>query len=127
VAVANRTRWPAWAALMPKPIATWVLPVPGGPSRTRFRAAAMNAAVPRCARVSGRSAGWCWRLKSSRDLRAGKPAARIRSSAPEASRAETSLDSTAARYSSCVQDACRACSASRVAASRIRGALRARE
>jgi hypothetical protein len=42
-------------------------------------------------------------LKSSNDFRFGKPADRIRVAAPEASRAETSRESTAARYSSWVQ------------------------
>ena len=30
-AVAKATRWPAWQARMPSPMARWVLPVPGGP------------------------------------------------------------------------------------------------
>lgn len=47
-------------------------------------------------------------VKSSRDLRAGNPAARARISAPEASLAATSRDRTAARYSSWVQLASRA-------------------
>ena len=33
-AVAKATRWPAWHARMPSPVARWVLPVPAAP-RTR--------------------------------------------------------------------------------------------
>ncbi len=47
-------------------------------------------------------------------------AARIRISAPDASRADTSRESTAARYSSWVHDDYLACSASRAVASRMR-------
>ena len=56
---------------------------------------------------------------------AANPAARIRSWAPEALRAATSRSRTAARYSSWVQPASRAWSASRAAASVIRGAFNA--
>ena len=81
--------------------------------------------MARCAMVSRLRPGWWSKLKSSSDLRAGNPAARVRSSAPEASRAATSRERTAARYSSWVQPASRAWSASRAAASRIRGAFMA--
>ena len=72
-----------------------------------------------------RTAGWASQSNSSIVLRAPNPAARIRSWAPEAFRAATSRSRTAARYSSWVQPASRAWSASRAAASVIRGAFNA--
>jgi hypothetical protein len=56
-------------------------------------------------------------------FRAGNPAARIRSSDPDESLAETFRSKTAARYSSWDQPASRACSARRRALSWIRGAF----
>ena len=124
VAVANRTRWPWWAAAMPRPVARWVLPVPGGPSSTTLRASVRNPPEARAA-ICWRTAGWASQSNSSIVFRAANPAARIRSWAPEALRAATSRSSTAARYSSWVQPASRAWSASRAAASVIRGAFNA--
>lgn len=40
---ANATRCPAWAAAIASAVARWVLPVPGGPSRTMLRASASQA------------------------------------------------------------------------------------
>ena len=83
-------------AVTPSATARWVLPVPGGPSSTTLRASARNAPEA-SAPTWFRLAGWASKPKSSRVLRAGKPAARMRSSAPEALRAETSRSSSAAR------------------------------
>ena len=47
-AVANATRWPAWQARMDRPMARWVLPVPGGPRNTTLARSAMKSRVPRC-------------------------------------------------------------------------------
>ena len=69
---------------------------------------------------------WWSKSKSSRVLRAGNPAARMRLSPPWASRAATSRCRQAARYSSWVQVSARARSASRSADSRSAGAFRAR-
>ena len=63
---------------------------------------------------------------SSRLLRAGNRAARMRPSPPWDSRAETSRCRQATRNSSCVQDSARARSASRATASRSVGAFSAR-
>ncbi len=81
-----------------KPIAVTrcVLPVPGGPRRTRLRASVRNAPEARAA-IWLRMAGWASKSKSSSVLVAGNPAARIRCRAPEALRAETSRSRTAAR------------------------------
>src|SRR5450830_510008 len=71
---------------MPRPMARWVLPMPGGPSRTTFSAL-------------GTLGRWS-RLKSSRVLTAGKCAVRIRMIDPADSRSATWRSRTAARYSS---------------------------
>ena len=46
------TRWPAWQARIPRPMARWVLPVPGGPRNTTFSLAVTKSRVPRWAIVS---------------------------------------------------------------------------
>ena len=74
---------------MPKPMARWVLPIPGGPSRTTFSALGTNVTVARCASRSLRREGRCSRLKSSNVLTAGKCAVRIRIVAPADSRSAT--------------------------------------
>src|SRR5215211_1224926 len=74
-----------------------VLPVPGGPRKQTLAASSIQAS---CARwvISGRSApGWAAKSKSSSVLGAGKPAARMRWRAPEASRAKTSASQSASR------------------------------
>ena len=48
VAVLKATRWPARQARIPSAIARWVLPVPGGPSRTTFSRPARKSSWPRC-------------------------------------------------------------------------------
>jgi hypothetical protein len=59
------------------------LPVPGGPRSTMLRASLRNA--PEASAPTWlRTAGWASKSKSSRVLRAGNPAQRIRISAPEA-------------------------------------------
>ena len=55
-------------ALTPSPMARWVLPIPGGPSRTTFSALGTNVLVARCASTSRRREGRWSRLKSSRVL-----------------------------------------------------------
>lgn len=73
-----------------------------------MEASARNAPVARWAISSRFSPGWWSKLKSSSDFLAGNPAALARVSAPEASLAATSRESTAARYSSWDQPASRA-------------------
>ena len=120
-AVANSTRCPAWQARIAMPVARWVLPVPGGPRKTTLSLAATKSRVPRWAiRSRFRPRAWS-KSNSSRDLRAGKRAARMRPSPPWDSRAATSRCRHAARNSSWVQDSARARSASRGTASRRRG------
>ena len=96
VAVANNTRCPCCAATIPSEMARWVLPVPGGPSRTTLRASVRKPPEASAA-IWGRLLGWVSQSKSSSVLRPGKPAARIRSCAPDAFLAETSRSRTAAR------------------------------
>src|SRR3954451_14874578 len=108
VAVSNSTECPAWVALMPSPMARWVLPMPGGPSSTTLSALGTNVAVARCARTSLRSEGRWSRLKSSRVLTCGKCAVRTRIMVPADSRSATWRSSTAVRYSSWDQFASRA-------------------
>ena len=75
--------------------------------------AVTKSRVPRCAIVSRlRPRAWS-KSNSSRLLRAGNRAARMRPSPPWASRAATSRCRQAARNSSCVQPSARARSASR--------------
>ena len=98
----------------PRPMARWVLPVPGGPRKTTFSLAVTKSRVPRWAiRSRLRPRAWS-KSNSSRLLRAGNRAARMRPSPPWDSRAETSRCRQAARNSSWVQDSARARSASRV-------------
>ena len=109
-----------------RPIARWVLPVPGGPRNTILSLAVTKSNVPRCAMVSRlRPRAWS-KSNSSNDFRAGNRAARIRPSPPWDSRAETSRCRHAARNSSWVQFSARARSASRARDSRKVGAFRAR-
>ncbi len=100
LAVSNRTECPARAALTPRPMARWVLPIPGGPSRTTFSAFETNVPVAKCARTSRRSEGRWSRLKSSSVLTCGKWAVWIRITVPLGSRSATCRCSRAARYSS---------------------------
>jgi hypothetical protein len=51
-AVAKATRCPAWHARMARPVARWVLPVPGGPRKTTFSFAVTKSRVPRGAMTS---------------------------------------------------------------------------
>jgi hypothetical protein len=51
-AVAKATRWPAWQARMPSPMARCVLPVPGGPRNTTFLASVVKSKVARSAMAS---------------------------------------------------------------------------
>ena len=119
LAVANSTRCPPWQARMARPVARWVFPVPGGPRKITLSRAVTKSRVPRWAMVSRfRPRAWS-KSKSSRDLRAGNRAARIRPSPPWDSRAETSRCRQAARNSSWVQDSARARSASLGTHSRI--------
>ena len=98
----------------PSPMARWVLPVPGGPRNTTFSLAAMKSRVPRWA-IGSRFRQRAWsKSNSSRLLRAGNRAARMRPSPPWDSRAATSRCRQAARNSSWVQDSARARSASAV-------------
>ena len=81
-------------------MARWVLPVPGGPRKTTFSLAVTKSRVPRwatCSRLRPRA--WS-KSNSSRLLRAGNRAARMRPSPPWASRAATSRCRQAARNSS---------------------------
>ena len=108
------------------PVARWVLPVPGGPRKTTFSLPATKSRVPRWAiRSRLRPRAWS-KSNSSRRLRAGNRAARMRPSPPWDSRAETSRCRQATRNSSWVQDSARARSASRGTASRRVGAFSAR-
>ena len=61
--------------------------MPGGPSSTTLRASVRNAPEASAA-TCWRTPGWASKSKSSRVLRAGNPAARMRSWAPEALRAD---------------------------------------
>jgi hypothetical protein len=117
LAVANRTRCPAWQARIAIPMARWVLPVPGGPRKTTFSFAATKSRVPRCSiRSRLRPRAWS-KSNSSKDLRAGNRAARIRPSPPWDFRADTSRCRQATRNSSWLQDSARARSANRGTAS----------
>jgi hypothetical protein len=107
-------------------MARWVLPVPGGPKNTTFSRAVTKSSVPRWA-ISSRLRPRAWsKSNSSRLLRAGKRAWRMRPSPPCASLAATSRCRQAARNSSWDQDSARARSASRVTDWRSVGALSAR-
>ncbi len=88
------------------PIARWVLPVPGGPRNTTLARSATKSRVPRCAITSRLSERWSSKSKSSRVLRAGNRAARMRPSPPWSWRAATSRSRHAARNSSWVQPRC---------------------
>src|SRR6266511_37954 len=107
-------------------MARWVLPVPGGPRKTTLSRLATKSRVPRWAMVSRLRPRAGSKSNSSRDLRAGKRAARMRPSPPWDSRAETSRCRQATRNSSCDQDSARARSASRGTDSRSVGAFNAR-
>ena len=96
------------------------------PRNTTSSFAATKSRVPRWARVSRlRDRAWS-KSNSSKDLRAGNRAARMRPSPPWDSRAATSRCRHATRNSSWVQDSPRARSASRSTASRSVGAFSAR-
>src|ERR1700730_16509025 len=125
-AVANKTRCPAWQALIASPIARCVLPVPGGPRNTTLSLATTKSRVPRWATRSRLSPRAWSKSNSSNDFRAGNRAARMRPSPPCDSRAETSRCRHATRTSSWLQDSARARSARRSTDSRSVGALSAR-
>ena len=57
-AVANATRCPAWQARIPSPMASIVLPVPGGPRKIAFSLAVMKSRVPRWVMVSRLRERW---------------------------------------------------------------------
>ena len=100
--------------------------MPGGPRNTTFSRAVTKSRVPRCAiRSRLRPRAWS-KSNSSRLLRAGNRAARMRPSPPWDSRAATSRCRQATRNSSCDQDSARARSASRATDSRSVGAFSAR-
>lgn len=61
----KRTLCPALVDLIRMPSARWVLPVPGGPSRTTFSASERNTPVPRWAMRFRSAEGWCSTLNSS--------------------------------------------------------------
>lgn len=85
-AVANATRWPRWTAVKLSPIARWVLPVPGGPSRTILRAWSRNTPAARSAMMSRPRQSWWSKLKSLRLRRLGTRRARSASRHPETCR-----------------------------------------
>ena len=102
------------------------LPGSGGPRKITFSLPVTKSKVPRC-RIRSRFSPRAWsKSNSSRVLRPGNRAARIRLSPPCASRAATSRCRHAARYSSCDHASARARSASRLALSRSAGAFSAR-
>jgi hypothetical protein len=111
---------------MPVVVATWVLPVPGGPRKTTFSFAVTKSRVPRWAMASRLSPRAWSKSNFSNDLRAGNRAARMRPSPPWASRAEISRCRQAMRNSSWLQFSDRARSASRPSGSRSVGAFNAR-
>src|SRR4051794_33546549 len=72
VAVRNATRCPARQARMPKAIERWLLPVPGGPSRTTFSLPARKSSWPRCKTAVRLIERWKAKSNSSSVFRAGE-------------------------------------------------------
>jgi hypothetical protein len=91
VAVRKITRRPARQALIESAIARWVLPVPGGPSRTTFSLAWRKSSWPRCSITCFLTERWKVKSNSSRVFLAGKRAERMRPSPPWASREDCSV------------------------------------